>query len=116
MRCCQCPPYAAPTGKEFLYIGDSKRRWKYFPGRERLAGWDNTPREPSKIPDVILYEDSKNWLMLVEAVSRGGEINEVRYLALRDLFSSDVVERPKIVFVNAIRAMDGLRSLRPNGA
>lgn len=44
-----------------------------------------------KIPDVIIYDDAKEWLFLIEAVTSHGPINDKRYDELSELFSTSEV-------------------------
>ena len=51
-----------------------------------------------KAPDVIVYVAAKNWLILIEAVTSHGPIDQKRYNELRRLFSTS---KAGLVFVTA---------------
>lgn len=78
-------PTFVPDGK-VLYIGDTDNKFTYY-DKETFShlGMDIDPH--GKIPDLIIYSEKKNWLLLIEAVTSHGPINAKRMNELRDLFS-----------------------------
>jgi hypothetical protein len=54
--------------------------------------------EHGKMPDVVVYHEEKNWLVLIEAVTSHGPVNPKRRLELRELFAASKVP---LVFVTA---------------
>lgn len=70
-----------------VYVGDTGEKWGYYD--QELAGnllFD--VQRPGKMPDVILYVQKKQWLVLVEAVTSHGPVDGKRHLELESLFES----------------------------
>ncbi|WP_253677370.1 BsuBI/PstI family type II restriction endonuclease [Treponema sp. OMZ 788] len=40
------------------------------------------------MPDVILYVENKNWLVLIESATSHGPVDSKRFIELKELFSS----------------------------
>jgi hypothetical protein len=59
-----------------------------------------------KLPDIIAYSKSKNWLYLIEAVHSSGSINELRRLELKTLCQNCTAE---IIFVTAFLSRNEFR-------
>ena len=77
---------------ELVYIGDTGEKWGYY--NQELAG--NllfNVQQHGKMPDVILYVESKKWLVLVEAVTSHGPVDSKRYIELEELFSSVTADK-----------------------
>lgn len=90
-----CPRYT-PGGK-VIYVGDagnklSEKESEYF---ERIG---ITIDPHGKMPDVVIDYKSKNWLVLIEAVTSHGPIDIKRHNELKDLFKSS---NRGLVFVTA---------------
>jgi len=84
-------------GGELIYVGGSEAGEAYF-DQEALASLGVTVDQPAIMPDVVLYEREKNWLVLVEAVVAIGPIDESRHFELAELFKSSKAE---LIFVTA---------------
>ncbi len=54
--------------------------------------------EHGKMPDVVLWYEEKNWLLLVESATSHGPVDSKRHGELSKLFAS---ARPGLVFVTA---------------
>jgi hypothetical protein len=54
--------------------------------------------EHGKMPDVVVHHTSKNWLVLIEAVTSHGPVNPKRRLELSELFAKS---KAGIVYVTA---------------
>jgi len=46
----------------------------------------------NELPDIIAYNNSKNWLYLIEAVHSAGVISEVRLLELKELTKNCIAD------------------------
>lgn len=69
-------PVFAP-GSELVYFADADSRRGYL--NEQLADSLNLfELKRDKLPDVIAYLRSKNWVLLIEAVASSGHISELR--------------------------------------
>ena len=89
-------PRFAP-GAELLYLGDAGEKY-VVDERVRLAELGIEIDEHGKMPDVVLYDPDRNWLLLVEAVTSHGPVDPLRKSALEDLFSEATAG---LVFVTA---------------
>lgn len=56
--------------------------------------------EHGKMPDVVVGMDTKNWLVLIEAVTSHGPVSAKRHAELKELFKGS---RAGLVFVTAFR-------------
>lgn len=84
-------------GAQAIYVGDTGSKWAYF-DEAGLAAIGVKLEEHGKMPDVVLYFEEKNWLVLVEAVTSHGPVNPKRLAELRGLFSASSAG---LVFVTA---------------
>ena len=69
-------PKFAP-GAILLYLGDAANKLLQL-DRERLAELGVPITEHDKLPDVVLYDEERNWLFLVEAVTSHGPVTPKR--------------------------------------
>ena len=60
-----------------LYLGDAAAKLLHL-DREKLAELGVPITEHGKLPDVVLYDENRNWLFLVEAVTSHGPVNPKR--------------------------------------
>jgi len=70
-------------GAKLLYVGDTENK-DIFIEKEKLESIGIPITEHSKLPDVVIYEESKNWLYLIEAVTSHGPMSPKRVLELND--------------------------------
>ena len=84
-------------GAELIYVGDTGGKVGYFQA-QRLAQLGVTVDLHGKMPDVVLYLESRDWLLLVEAVTSHGPVNPKRHDELSELFAP---ARPGLVYVTA---------------
>lgn len=97
-------PRFAPAGV-LVYAGDTGEKWGYFdaPLLDSLGiGVDSH----GKMPDVVLHYTTKNWLILVEAVTSHGPVDGKRHAELAKLFAGSTAG---LVYVTAFpnRALMG---------
>jgi hypothetical protein len=89
-------PRFAP-GSQLLYVGDTGAKFVYFDkSLLRRLGVELDPA--GKMPDVVLYDQTRGWLLLVEAVTSHGPVDPKRYEELRALFGASTAG---IVYVTA---------------
>jgi hypothetical protein len=90
-----CPLFT--PGGRIIYVGDTEQKWAYFdPDSLRSLGVEI--EEHGKMPDVVVHYTSKNWLVLIEAVTSHGPVNPKRRLELNELFADS---KAGIVYVTA---------------
>jgi len=89
-------PRFAPNSTT-LYVGETGNKWGLF-DIETLAKLGVEVSPHGQMPDVLLYDDDKNWLFLIESVTSNGPIDGRRYEELVDLFANSKAD---LVFVTA---------------
>ncbi len=62
---------------------------------------------PEKMPDVVVHDQRRGWLVLVEAVTSAGPVDAKRRQELRALFANATAG---LVFVTAFTTRDAMRS------
>jgi hypothetical protein len=78
-------PRYAPGGM-LVYAGDTGEKWGYF-DKPLLARLGVKVDSHGKMPDVVIYDESRNWLLLVEAVTSHGPVDGKRHAELAHLFA-----------------------------
>ena len=73
-----------PGGK-LVYAGDTGEKWGYFDS-ELLARLKVDSH--GKMPDVVIFDEKRNWLLLIESVTSHGPVDGKRHDELTRLFSS----------------------------
>ena len=77
-------PRFAPGGS-LIYIGDTGNKFGFI-DRELLAGLGVQLDNHGKLPDVVIYMQDRNWLLLIESVTSHGPVDSKRQLELARLF------------------------------
>ncbi len=80
-----------------VYIGDAERKFGYY-DEELLKSLGVQIEMHGKMPDVIIYDEERNLLALIEAVTSHGPISPQRKTELEHLFGSSSAE---LVFLTA---------------
>lgn len=95
-------PRFAP-GSVLIYAGDTGEKMGYF-DREGLAALGVEVDAHGKMPDVVMHDVARNWLLLVEAVTSHGPVDGKRHQELLELFAGSTAG---LVYVTAFptRAM-----------
>ena len=70
-----------------LYVGDAEKKFLYF-DEEGFNSLKITLNPHGKIPDVIILDQERTWLYLIEAVTSHGPINRKRRNELAKVFST----------------------------
>lgn len=68
-------------GSRLLYIGDTEKKHIHI-DQEILEKIGIPLTEHSKLPDIVIYDESKNWLFLIEAVTSHGPMTPKRIVEL----------------------------------
>lgn len=90
-----CPQFT--PGAQVLYIGDADEKWAVF-DREKFNELNVTFDAHGKMPDVVVFYEERNWLVLIEAVTSHGPVNPKRLEELKKLFAHSAAG---LVFVTA---------------
>jgi adenine-specific DNA-methyltransferase len=88
--------YFTPGGK-LAYVGDTDEKFAYY-DKDLLKSLRITIEAHGKMPDLIIFFEEKNWLVLVEAVTTHGPVNPKRMVELKKLFKGS---KAGLVFVTA---------------
>jgi type II restriction enzyme len=83
-------------GSTLLYVGDTGDKWGYF-DKQIFEEIGLKIEEHGKMPDVIFYHPMKKWLVLVEAATSHGPVDNKRHLELEKLFPTKL----KKIFISA---------------
>lgn len=84
-------------GGELVYAGDTGDKWGYF-NRDLLRSKGLNVDHHGKMPDVIIYFPTNDWLILAEAVTSHGPVDPKRHEELQALFGASTAG---LVFVSA---------------
>jgi hypothetical protein len=99
-----CPRWC--PGGVVLYIGDTENKSANLKGKA-LAALGVTLDSAAKIPDVIVHDRAKNWLLLIEAVTSAGPVDGKRRKELKELFAGC---KAGLVFVTAFENRRSMQS------
>lgn len=97
-------------GSDLVYVGDTETKWGYA-NEQLMANLGLSLNEHGKMPDVILYLASRNWLFLIESVTSVGPVSGSRYEELADLFGKCAAD---LIFVSAFPDRATMRSFLPD--
>lgn len=90
---------------KILYVGDTADKLLHI-DKEELQKLNFFELSREKLPDIIAYSSTSNWLFLIEAVYSSGSINKVRMLELKRLTENCKAE---IIYVTAFLAKTDFR-------
>jgi len=72
-------------GSKLIYAGDTGEKLGYF-DEDSLKELGVEVDKKGKMPDVVLHDTDRNWLLLVEAVTSHGPVDGKRHAELAELF------------------------------
>lgn len=84
-------------GGHLIYVGDTGDKFSLF-DETALKALGVSMDSHGKMPDVVVYRPSKNWLILIEAVTSHGPVDPKRRAELAKLFSKS---KAGLVYVTA---------------
>ncbi len=84
-------------GAELIYAGDTGEKWGYFDA-VLLAKLGANVDAHGKMPDVVLFDPKREWLVLVESVTSHGPVDGKRHAELAKLFAGS---KAGLVYVTA---------------
>ena len=73
-------------GSVLLYLGDTENK-DIILNKDKLESLGIPINEHSKLPDVVIFDESKNWLYLIEAVTSHGPLSPKRVFELEKLLT-----------------------------
>ena len=89
-----------------VYIGDTENKLIYL-NSEYLKKMGVEIPSSAKMPDVVVHDTQRNWLLLIEAVTSAGPVDSKRRKELKDLFKG---ANAGLVFVTAFPDREIMRS------
>jgi hypothetical protein len=99
-----CPRFV--SGGTVLYIGDAEDKFLHLEV-EHLKRLGVAIPAPAKMPDVVVHDTRRNWLLLIEAVTSAGPVDRKRRRELKDLFAGC---KAGLVFVTAFANREAMSS------
>ncbi len=93
------------SGSVLLYIGDTANKDLYV-DRDELTRLGVPITEHDKLPDVVLYDEGREWLFLIEAVTSHGPMTPKRVVELNELLATSSADA---VYVTAFLDLRELR-------
>lgn len=99
-----CPRFI--PGGRVLYIGDADNKTVHY-DNELFSSLGINLDMHGKIPDLVVYQEDKNWLFLMEAVTSHGPVSALRKKDLESLFGES---KAGIVYVSCFPNRQVLRS------
>jgi type II restriction enzyme len=72
-------------GAQVMYLGDTSNKNLYVDAG-RLAALGVSLTGHDKLPDVVLYDPTRDWLFLIEAVTSHGPVTPKRVVELEEVF------------------------------
>lgn len=93
-------------GGTVLYIGDTEGKFLHYE-REALGALGISLAAPEKMPDVVVYDEKRDWLVLIEAVTSAGPVDSKRRQELKTLFAN---ANAGLVYVTAFATRETMRA------
>jgi len=84
-------------GSVLVYAGDTGDKWGYY-DEALLNKIGIEIHNHGKMPDVIIFQPAKNWLLLIESVTSHGPVDPKRHEELAELFKKATAG---IIYVSA---------------
>ncbi len=102
-----CPRFS--PGGTVVYIGDAESKFLHLEAAY-LEGLGVVIAPSAKMPDVVVHDAKRNWLLLIEAVTSAGAVDWKRRKELKELFKGCKVGP---VFVTAFESRRAMQSFLP---
>lgn len=93
-------------GGTIVYIGDAEDKFLHL-DTDYLKELGVLIPAPAKMPDLVVHDTKRNWLLLIEAVTSAGPVDGKRRKELKELFSGC---KAGLVFVTAFSTREIMRS------
>ena len=102
-----CPRFA--PGGTVAYIGDNEGKFLYLDAA-CLATLAVATAVAGKMPDIVVHDMRRDWLILIETVSAAAPVDEKRRNELRELFKGC---QAGLVYVTAFQSRAIMQSFLP---
>ncbi|MBN2561708.1 MAG: restriction endonuclease [Phycisphaerae bacterium] len=91
-------------GGVVLYVGDAENKFRFYEAAY-LRRLGVVIDSAAKMPDVVVHDPKRDWLVIGEAVTSAGVVDGKRRRELKDLFAGF---RKGLVFVTAFESRDAM--------
>lgn len=81
-----CSRFIGQEGR-VIYVGDTAQKILILDS-QKLEELGVPPMAHDKLPDVVVYEENKNWIFLIEAVTSHGPVSPKRWQELEEVFAA----------------------------
>lgn len=99
-----CPRFVA--GGTVVYIGDTEDKFLHLDATY-LEGLGVVIAPAAKMPDIVVHDTRRDWLVLIEAVSTAGPVDGKRRKELKELFGGS---RSGLIFVTGFESRATMQS------
>lgn len=99
-----CPRFT--PGAVIAYVGDTESKFRHL-NSARLKELSIILDPAAKMPDVVVHDHQRDWLVLIEAVTSEGPVDGKRRMELKELFRNS---RAGLVFVTAFETRKLMQS------
>ena len=99
-----CPRFV--PGGVVVYIGDTENKFQHME-TDYLVNLGVMLDSAAKMPDVVVHDARRDWLVLIEAVTTAGPVDGKRRKELKELFG---LARAGLVFVTAFETRRSMQS------
>ena len=96
-------------GARVVYIGDAESKFEHLQTKY-LSALGITISAAAKMPDVVVHDTERNWLLLIEAVTSAGPVDGKRRKELKELFRKTAAG---LVFVTAFETRRTMQGFLP---
>lgn len=86
---------------ELLYIGDTEKKILFI-DEDKIRELELSELKRNMLPDIVAYEERRNWIFMIEAVHSSNPINQLRHMKLREIASRCTAG---VVYVSAFENM-----------
>lgn len=93
-------------GATVVYIGDTENKFEHLHA-DYLKKLGVTIGAAAKMPDVVVHDTVRNWVLLIEAVTSAGPVDGKRRKELKELFRGS---KAGLVFVTAFETRRAMQS------
>jgi len=86
---------------ELLYLGDTEKKILCLEN-DKLLSLGISTLEREMLPDILAYEEERNWLFTIEAVHSSNPINSMRHMKLKEFMENCTAS---VIYVSAFENM-----------
>lgn len=95
------------AGAKILYCGDSDNKYGVINEKDTMANLGIGDISQGKLPDIVAYSESKDWIFLIEAYHSSNPITAERKYQLEQMMGEAV---SKCVFITAFNNLDAYKT------